>query len=290
MKVDGQFDFQSEKGKKYSLYLPSNYQLGDNAVLALHPFNTSRWNSKSWRDTLIQFAEENHILLICPDGGVDGRIDDAIDTAFTSTLLDSVNRWYGFNKSNLVAMGFSWGGRTVYSYGLTHKEFFKGLIPIGAAIEGIDLNKLSLHSKGLNIYIIHGSADATATRYTPAIQSLNNKEACLMDTLMSGIGHTIDFPKRNKIIGDAYQFTIQNNCITTSLNNIDNSKVELFIDNNNSIFFQSESQAEFMISNISGQRIGRINLIPGKNQHSLTTGQYILYSKSLRQSFKLIVH
>ncbi len=289
-KVDGQFDFQSEKGKKYSLYIPSKFQKGDNAVLALHPLNTSRWNSKSWRDTLIQFAEDNHSLLICPDGGVDGRIDDDIDTAFTSTLIDSVQTWYGFNKSNLVALGFSWGGRTVYSYGLLHRELFKGLIPIGAAIEGLDLNPLTVNAKGLNIYIIHGSADAIATRYTPAIESLNNKEACLMDTIMNGVGHTIDFPKRNKIISDAYQFIIQNNCVTTSTENIVISQVELFIDNNNSIHFTSDNLAEFQITNFSGQNIGTIILLPGKNNHSLSSGQYILYSEVLQKTFKILIH
>ena len=89
-------------------------------MLALHPLNTNRWDGEAWRDTLIDFAEANNLLVISPDGGSDGAIDDAIDTAFTTVMLDSMISWYNVDESNIYAMGFSWGGKTVYTYGLNH--------------------------------------------------------------------------------------------------------------------------------------------------------------------------
>ncbi|MFT5167850.1 MAG: hypothetical protein ACI8P3_003088, partial [Saprospiraceae bacterium] len=91
-RIDGSFEFQNDSAKKYSLYIPSGYQAGTahRLMLGLHPFNTNRWDAESWCDTLIVFAETNNLILACPDGGIDGAVDDPIDTAFTSILLDSI--------------------------------------------------------------------------------------------------------------------------------------------------------------------------------------------------------
>ncbi|NOT36373.1 MAG: hypothetical protein HOP11_03230 [Saprospiraceae bacterium] len=290
-KFDGSFDFQTEKNKKYSLYIPSNYSNGDNAVLALHPLNTSRWNSRSWRDTLITFAENNHVLLICPDGGPDGKVDDNIDTAFTTALLDSVKKAYSFNPATLVAMGFSWGGRTAYTYGLNHSELFKGIIPIGAAIEGINLNAISQNSKNKNIYIIHGSQDAIQTRYYPALESLSQKGSCLMDTLLNGVAHTIDFMNRNEILSIAYKYVLENNCLISSSNSFTLSSINTFPNpvRKNECLFYNNTEELFDIIQISTGHKSTIRLIQGCNTISLESGMYILVSKNFKNIRKLIV-
>ena len=104
-------------------------------MLGLHPLNTSRWDGEAWRDTLINFAESNDLILVCPDGGPDGKIDDAIDTSFTTVLLDSVAAWYNINQGEKYIMGFSWGGKTTYTYGLRRTDQFAGYIVIGAAVQ-----------------------------------------------------------------------------------------------------------------------------------------------------------
>ena len=67
--VDGAFDFQNVSQKKYALYIPSDYDasVSHQLMLGFHPLNTSRWNATSWRDTLINFAETNSLILVCPD-------------------------------------------------------------------------------------------------------------------------------------------------------------------------------------------------------------------------------
>ncbi|MBK9270705.1 MAG: alpha/beta hydrolase [Saprospiraceae bacterium] len=216
-KINGQFVFRNVL-KKYSLYLPSGQQHPYKAVLAFHPLNTARWNAISWRDTLVTFAEHNQLMLICPDGGADGRVDDEVDTAFTTRLLDSVMFWHPYDADKLIALGFSWGGRTVYSYGLSRPDLIHGLIPIGAAIDGTDqLRGKEEGAKNKNIYIVHGSLDAVNTRFYPALQFLSNTRACVRDSMLLGIEHTIDFPNRNSIISDAYQWVYSNLCSSTDL-------------------------------------------------------------------------
>ena len=95
--------------RNYSIYLPTNYGTGEShpLMLALHPFNTLRWDAKVWRDTLIAFAEANGLILICPDGGPDGNvISEEIDTLLATALLDSAESWYSVDTRREYVMGF----------------------------------------------------------------------------------------------------------------------------------------------------------------------------------------
>ena len=85
-RIDSTLAFQDNEAKKYSLFIPSDFDpfTPTKAVVALHPFNPEKWDAASWCDELMVFAEENSVILICPDGDEDGRIDDPIDTAFTT--------------------------------------------------------------------------------------------------------------------------------------------------------------------------------------------------------------
>ena len=217
--INGTIDFQTDPAKKYSIYVPSNYDenVSNALMVGLHPLNTNRWDAESWRDTLIVFAESNDLILAIPDGGSDGAIDDPIDTAFTSLLIDSMSIWYNINEDQKYLMGFSWGGKTVYSYGLRRVDEFAGFIPIGAAISGgSEIEGLTPNAKDKNWYIVHGSNDSPNTRYTPPVNLLTEAGACLESNLLQGVGHTIDFPDRNEILSSAFAFVRDNACITSS--------------------------------------------------------------------------
>jgi len=220
-RTDGTFVFQTDTAKKYSLYIPSGYDTlsAHRLMIGLHPFNVLRWNAESWCDTLIAFAETNNLILACPDGDVDGKIDDPIDTAFTSALIDSMLLWYNIDTDKIYAMGFSWGGRTTYTYGLSRPDIFKGYLVIGAAINGTTEVTVPLQQNANNkpVYIVHGSLDATATRFFPIRDSLISKGAFVKDTLMPGIAHTIDFPNRNQILTDAFKWIDSVNCSNIGL-------------------------------------------------------------------------
>lgn len=214
-RINSSYAFQTNPAKKYSLYIPSNYNpaVPNKLMLGLHPLNTARWDGEAWCDTLIQFAEANNLLLVCPDGGTDGRIDDAIDTAFTSNLLDSVAIWYNVNAAKTYVMGFSWGGKTTYTYGLSHANRFGGFLPIGSAMSGTsEVSGSIANATGKPFYLVHGSFDSPSNRYTPIYNALNNNGALLNSILMSGVGHTIDFPNRNQILTTAFEWIDSVNC------------------------------------------------------------------------------
>lgn len=205
-KIDTAFSFQTDPNKKLSIYIPSSYNGIDpnGLMLALHPWNTRRWNAKSWRDTLTFFAEKNKLILLCPDGGSDGQVDDPIDLAFTTAMLDSIKKWYKIDTRRTYCMGFSWGGKTTYTYGLSKPQTFCGYIPIGAVINIRELALVADSIKGKPIYIIHGSNDAATTSYTPIKKEMEKKGGIVNSLLMQGVGHTIDFANRNKILNTAF--------------------------------------------------------------------------------------
>ncbi len=217
-RIDDNFAFQTDPAKKYSIYVPSGYDSNTphTLMLGLHPLNTARWDSQSWCDTLINFAETNNLLLVCPDGGADGAVDDPIDTAFTSVLLDSMETWYNVDTDRVYAMGFSWGGKTVYTYGLNHINRFKGFMPIGAAVTLGEVSGVASNAAWHPFYLVHGANDSPNTRFTPLKNAMENNNACVNSLLMSGVGHTIDFPNRNQILTDAFQWIDSVNCAETT--------------------------------------------------------------------------
>lgn len=214
-RIDSQFAFQTDPAKKYSVYIPSGYVAGTphSMMLGLHPFNTNRWDAESWCDTLTAFAETNNLLLVCPDGGTDGQVDDAIDTAFTTTLLDSMMIWYSVDADKVYAMGFSWGGQTTYTYGLSHINRFGGFMPIGSVMSGT--NPVSAYlaaTSGTPFYLVHGSNDSPGTGFEPIRDALINNGAIVNTNLLAGVGHTIDFPNRNSILTTGFQWIDSVNC------------------------------------------------------------------------------
>ena len=214
-RIDDTFPFDTDPNKKYSLYIPSNYDANTphRLMLGLHPLNTNRWDAESWCDTLIVFAETNNLILACPDGGIDGAVDDPIDLGFTDALLDSMNVWYNIDADKTYAMGFSWGGKTTYTYGLDRPEIFKGYLPIGSAMGGtVEVNNIIANASDKLVYIVHGSNDSPASRFNPIKTALENNGAIVNSLLMPGVGHTIDFPNRNAILTTAFQWIDSVNC------------------------------------------------------------------------------
>ena len=220
-KIDRNISFDNDPSKGFSIYVPSGYDLNNpnKMMVGLHPFNTNRWDAVAWRDTLTAFAETNGLLLLCPDGGVDGRIDDQIDTSFTTFLIDSMLQWYNVDESKIFLMGFSWGGRTTYTYGLNTSRKFAGYMPIGAAMNGVNASSpYFMNANKKAFFVIHGSADSPVQRYFPFYGNLNDFGACAETEYMPGIGHTIDFPNRNQILTTAFQWLDAQNCEVSDLN------------------------------------------------------------------------
>lgn len=236
MSIDGTMPFMGDPAKKYSLYIPSSYDgtTPYKMFTCLHPFNTSRWDAQSWRDTLINFAETNQLILTCPDGGVDGDISDPIDTAFITTLIDSVRTWYLTIANRNFLMGFSMGGHTTYMYGLNNPDKFKGLLAIGAV--NTYFTEYDSYKSGaweVPVYLIHGQLDNPNVRYYPALDTLDNEQACVESNFLIGVGHTMDFSNRDEYLKDAFIWLDTTLCEGSSVSGIFSPKqnvinIELF--------------------------------------------------------------
>ena len=219
--INGSFPFQTDPSKDYSIVIPSAYEEGKeiSAFLALHPWNTQNWDGRRWCEEIADFAEVNSVILICPDGGVDGQIDDPIDTAFTTVVIDSAMTWYSIAPDSLYVLGFSWGGKTTYTYGLNHVSKFAGFMPIGAATSVNDLDGIADQSFEKPYYIIHGENDNPNVRFYPMIERLLNEGALVESNLLPGVGHTIWFPNQVEILTDGYIWLKENSAPIVDVEN-----------------------------------------------------------------------
>lgn len=195
--------------RSYSLYVHSGYdaERPNPVMLALHPFNPSRWNSVSWRDTLQAFAETNGLILVCPDGGSDGNLlSERADTLAATALLDSVEVWYSTDRRRTYVMGFSVGGGTTYVYGLSNAWRFHGYIPIGAAITPGQISDLKEFAERKPFFIINGGSDSPQARVSLITPLLIEGGGIVDSLILPGVGHTIDFQGRNQVFTDAFHW------------------------------------------------------------------------------------
>ena len=284
--VDGSFAFDTDPDKKYSLYIPSTYNENEpnQLMVGFHPLNTSRWNAETWRDTLIAFAEMNDLILMCPDGGSDGRVDDQIDTAFTTVLLDSLKLWYAIDEEEIYAMGFSWGGRTTYTYGLSNPDVFKGLMPIGSAVNGTaEIAPVLENAEDMPFYLVHGRNDNLLNRFTLPKGAIENNGACVESIVMDGVDHTIDFPNRNQILTDAFEWLEDVQCgVSTSSKQLTNQEELMFYPN----IISKDEQVKFSdyagsferirLFDSQGAELKRYNATQDLNMGLFGTGVYFL--------------
>ncbi len=289
--INNSMPFQDVDSKDYSIVVPSSYIESESipAFLALHPLNISRWNAETWCAELTEFAESNGVILICPDGGIDGKIDDPIDTAFTSFLLDSAFLWYNIDPENLYATGFSWGGKTTYTYGLNHINRFAGLMPIGAAISISDVNNIAQYIIGKPIYIIHGALDSPGNRFWPLLESMEENTICAESNLLPGVGHTIDFNNQLEILTTGYNYLKDIQCLT-SIPDISKIKTEILpyniLQSGQSIVLNPSNESSWKIYSRNGILIKTGNT--SKIDVPVLPGIYIVRSGKQSQLFVVI--
>ena len=289
--INNSIPFQTDDSKDYSLVIPSSYVEGEStsAFLALHPWNTNKWNGETWCQELADFAEANNVILVCPDGGADGKIDDPIDTAFTTFILDSAFQWYDIDPSKLYAIGFSWGGKTTYTYGLNHIDKFAGLLPIGAAISANDVADISQNIEGKPVYVVHGSLDSPNSRFYPLVDAMESSGACVETNLLQGVGHTIEFDNQVEILTAAYDYLKDNACTTTAINSVSQESKEILpynsIKSGVTIRLTIEPKESWNILTKDGKVIKR-----GNSQSAvfdLPVGLYIMHSGNRSQKFTI---
>ncbi len=246
----------------YSIYEPQGFNSSaqNKLMVGFHPFNPGTWDAKVWRDTLKSYIEIIDVLLVCPDGGANGRVDDSDDYDFTEALIDHVKTVYTIDPDQIFAIGFSVGGKAVYEYGLNHKDEIKGMIPIGAAINGVDFSDIIADADCRPFYLVHGANDSPNSRFYPMKTDLENNNALVGSILMPGVGHTINFPNRNSILKTAFDFVDTSSCNITGLQELEDNIFNIFPSHIKkgdmmTISGSGKSISKVMAFNISGKLI-----------------------------------
>ena len=118
--------------------------------------------------------------------------------------------WYSIDPDKVFAMGFSWGARATYKYGLANPETFAGFLTIGAFINGTaQVATVLANAVNKPFYIMHGDRDATVdleTGFFPIRDALIEAGAIVKSLILQGVGHTINFPDRNQRLTDAFRW------------------------------------------------------------------------------------
>lgn len=200
--------------RSYAIYEPAGFNASkaNKLIIGFHPYGPGTWDCNSWRDTLRTFIDLTRALLVCPDGGPGGLTDESEDYDFTDTLIEVISSNYLIDSSRVFAMGFSAGGKAAYEYGLSRDMEIAGVIPIGAAIDGVDFSGIISASRCRPFYIIHGEKDKPNSRYFPIKADLIAEGALVDGILLANVGHTIDFPQRNSILKMAFNFVDTAGC------------------------------------------------------------------------------
>lgn len=186
--------------QRYSLYLPEEGAAG--MMLAFHPLHSGRWNSASWRDHLSAFARQNRLLLICPDGGPDGRTGDPADLYLAEWLLDSL-RGRMIRPLPLYVLGASWSVRAALKFSLRERP--QACFLASSSLYGIDefADRAPL-LRGLKCFLIHGKLDALDTRFFPLRDALFRAGLCVDHLLVDQAGHEVEETTSAQVLQRAF--------------------------------------------------------------------------------------
>ncbi|MCF7823368.1 MAG: T9SS type A sorting domain-containing protein [Candidatus Marinimicrobia bacterium] len=202
----------------YSLYIPAGWDINSDTnamMVSIHPWNGM--TAINWCDRLMDFAEQNKLLLVCPQGvneyfgGDQAEITELIDTALVSVLIKNLKAEYGINNKKVFLMGYSWGGLRTYNYGLSNPQVFAGFIPLGAFVTSANkypITAIASNAEGKPFYLIHGSEDTPQVSYFGMITLLQENNALVNSILLDGVTHsgTIGIPDFEEVLSVAYNW------------------------------------------------------------------------------------
>lgn len=190
-------------GKGAVLFVPDDCQVHERLPLmvAFHPLGTPHWHARSWLQSLLPFAEQQRMMLLCPDGGSDGRLTDPADLAEALRLIDRCTQQFPVHPQQVYALGYGWGARAALELSLAQPGCFQGTILVGAAIDGMgDFMRWQAGAPANAYYLLQGEWDAPSRRLVPLVESLRHWRARVGHELIPKVGHTWEFSGRQQAL------------------------------------------------------------------------------------------
>jgi predicted esterase len=215
-KYDQRVVYGAEKDRGFSLYFPQTYRSGDRLplVVSFHPYSSFRWNGQSWRDSLISFAEANGVILLCPDGGANGRTDDPEDFDFTINLISRLLYDQRIDPYRIYTLGYSWGAKAALKFSTEHANLIRGMLLMGVSSDQAisEFGHQIADLRNMRCYMVHGSLDAPRVRFHPLRNALMSAGVCLNVRLLENVGHSFNFQERDRVLEEAFQWLEEGQC------------------------------------------------------------------------------
>lgn len=151
----------------YGLSIPRTEEGNDTPrplVLALHPGGQRTSGYGTWfARTIVQpgIASLNAIV-VAPDCPTPRWAEDGADRAVMK-LLEKVMQEHKIDRSRVLVVGFSMGGRGTWYFASRHPDLFTAAIPMAASIGDEPAEKLAT----MPTYVIHSRADSVVP-FAPA--------------------------------------------------------------------------------------------------------------------------
>ncbi len=142
----------------YGLSLPDGYVQGQPRplVLALHPGGERMvyYGSAYTRAVVAPALADLGAIIVAPDCPTNAWTDDTSERAVMA-LIDRVLRDYAIDRTRVLVVGFSMGGRGTWFLSSRHPELFTAAIPMAAGIGDDPSERLA----PIPTYIIHSRRD-----------------------------------------------------------------------------------------------------------------------------------
>ncbi len=190
--------------RHFCVETPSNYSPNGNfnIILGLHGMGQTVENMS---EVIKPYKDYINAVTVCPSGNGDRHDDEFMGKEIEIGIyaVQKVKDLLDFQLDNTYLVGFSYGGREAMYYGMENYAYFKGIIAISPAIQGLDDANNNLPIPWPNLYkfenttkipicILDGQSDHTFYPFISAFYSnLIDHGGHLMRYTFSDAGHDV---------------------------------------------------------------------------------------------------
>ncbi len=208
--ISGDISLKGYPRKSYAIYLPKNHlQRKSQVVLSFHPLNSLAWNAESWCKRLVPWAESQGLILICPDGGSTGQVDDPIDLQFASSLADTLHKIHGLFPGQMILHGYSWGARAALKYATLFPGQVSGLVLLSYIADGNESRLRLERLRGKPIYFAQGERDNNVPKVLGFQRALQELDCYTGYDVISNSGHEFSSAQINLSLTQSWNWVME---------------------------------------------------------------------------------
>jgi poly(3-hydroxybutyrate) depolymerase len=198
--VSEHYELDSVTGRKYWLYVPSNYRPDRPAplIVSCHgtpPFDVARHHIEEWK----MLGEQRGCIVLAPElSATDGILGDGplvgmvANENYILSLFSLMCYRFNIDRNNVMITGFSGGGFPTYWVGLRHPDVFTVVVARNCNFSEWNLdNWYPPEAVHTSVMVYYGENDpgAIQAQSKAAIQYLSSKGFRVESAVILGSGH-----------------------------------------------------------------------------------------------------